>query len=82
MEARIVLHDFITEHREEIITRCIAKVATRTVPPLTAATINNGVPMFLDELVEPAAQWIQIRASGYVRPGPGLAFSRVGGRDE
>ena len=52
MEARIVLHEFITEHREEIITRCIAKVATRTIPPLTAATINNGVPMFLDELVE------------------------------
>jgi signal transduction histidine kinase len=47
-----VLHEFITKHREEIIRRCIAKVATRTIPPLTAATINNGVPVFLDQLVE------------------------------
>ena len=47
-----MLHEFITEHREAIISRCIAKVATRTIPPPTPAAVNHGVPVFLDELVE------------------------------
>jgi hypothetical protein len=45
-----VLHDFITENRDEIITRCRAKVATRSVPPPTNAEIDHGVPVFLDQL--------------------------------
>ena len=47
-----MLHEFITDHREEIIGRCIDKVATRTIPPPATATINHGVPVFLDQLVE------------------------------
>src|SRR5258708_6954717 len=46
-----MLHEFITLHREEIITRCRAKVASRSVPPPTTAEIDHGVPMFLDQLV-------------------------------
>jgi hypothetical protein len=47
-----MLHDFITEHREEIISLCIDKVATRTTPPPTAVASNHGVPVFLDQLIE------------------------------
>jgi hypothetical protein len=47
-----VLHEFITVHREEIIRRCRAKVAKRSTPPPTAAEIDHGVPLFLDQLVE------------------------------
>lgn len=47
-----MLHEFITQNREDIITRCRAKVATRSMPPPSEAEINHGVPLFLDQLVE------------------------------
>ena len=46
-----MLYEFIQIHREEIIKRCRAKVATRSVPAPTAAEIDHGVPLFLDQLV-------------------------------
>jgi signal transduction histidine kinase len=46
-----MLFEFIQTHRDEIIKRCRAKVATRSVPPPTAAEIDHGVPLFLDQLV-------------------------------
>jgi signal transduction histidine kinase len=45
-----VLHEFIAVNREEIIRRCRAKVASRSVPPPSEAEIDHGVPMFLDQL--------------------------------
>jgi signal transduction histidine kinase len=45
-----VLHEFLAAHRDEIIRRCRAKVATRSVPPPTEAEMNHGVPVFLDQL--------------------------------
>jgi signal transduction histidine kinase len=48
----IMLHEFIAANREEIIRRCRAKVATRTVPSPSEAEIDHGVPLFLDELVD------------------------------
>ena len=47
-----MLHEFIAVNREEIIRRCRAKVATRSVPPPTDAEIDHGVPLFLDQLVD------------------------------
>jgi signal transduction histidine kinase len=47
-----MLFEFITLNRDEIITRCRAKVATRSIPPPSEAEINHGVPLFLDQLVE------------------------------
>jgi hypothetical protein len=46
-----MLHEFIAVNREEIIRRCRAKVARRSVPPPTEAEIDHGVPVFLDQLV-------------------------------
>jgi hypothetical protein len=46
-----MLHEFITLNRDEIILRCRAKVATRSVPPPTEVELNHGVPLFLDQLV-------------------------------
>jgi signal transduction histidine kinase len=45
-----MLHEFIAVNRDEIIRRCRAKVSTRSVPPPTEAEIENGVPVFLDQL--------------------------------
>src|SRR6476619_292824 len=45
-----MLHEFIEVNRDEIITRCRAKVARRSLPPPTKAEIDHGVPVFLDQL--------------------------------
>ena len=47
-----MLQEFIELNRDEIIRRCRAKVATRSMPPPTAAEIDHGVPLFLDQLVD------------------------------
>jgi signal transduction histidine kinase len=46
-----MLHEFIAANRDEIITRCRAKVAGRSIPKSTAAEIDHGVPVFLEQLV-------------------------------
>ncbi len=47
-----MLYEFIAVNRDEIIRRCRAKVASRTVPAPTKAEIDHGVPVFLDQLGE------------------------------
>lgn len=47
-----MLHEFIDTYRDEIIGRCRAKVAARSMPPPTEAEIDHGVPVFLDQLGE------------------------------
>lgn len=47
-----MLQDFVSANRDEIILRCRAKVATRLDPPPTAAEVDHGVPLFLDQLVD------------------------------
>ncbi len=44
------LDSFIAAHRAEIIARCRAKVATRSLPVPTDAETEHGVPVFLDQL--------------------------------
>jgi signal transduction histidine kinase len=43
---------FIAANRGEIITRCRAKVATRSLPSPIEAEIDHGVPLFLDQLMD------------------------------
>ncbi len=47
-----MLQEFIALYRDEIISRCRARVAKRVIPPPSDAEINHGVPLFLDQLVE------------------------------
>jgi signal transduction histidine kinase len=49
---RPMLHEFVAEHREELIRRCREKVALRSIPPPTSSEIEFGVPRFLDQLVD------------------------------
>ena len=44
-----MLHEFIAVNRDEIIRRCRAKVAARSMAPPTTE-IDHGVPVFLDQL--------------------------------
>jgi signal transduction histidine kinase len=52
VEGAVLLHEFLTLHRDEIIARTRAKVATRRAPRPTAAELEHGVPLFLAQLVE------------------------------
>jgi len=47
-----MLHEFVSLNRKEILRRCRARVATRSVPPPTKAEIDRGVPQFLDQLID------------------------------
>lgn len=47
-----MLYEFIALNRETIISRCRAKVAARTIPPPSDTEINQGIPLFLDQLVD------------------------------
>lgn len=45
-----MLHEFIGLYRDEIIRRCRAKLAARSIPLPTEAEIDHGVPLFLEQL--------------------------------
>jgi hypothetical protein len=47
-----MLHDFVTSNRQELITRCRAKMAIRFTPTGAPAVVDHGVPLFLQQLVE------------------------------
>lgn len=47
-----MLHEFVAEHREEIIHRCREKVKVRSIPPPSSSELEFGVPHFLDQLVD------------------------------
>jgi hypothetical protein len=51
-----VLHEFLTSNRQLLISRCREKVAKRFEPTEAAATIDHGVPLFLQQLVETLRQ--------------------------
>jgi hypothetical protein len=47
-----MLHEFLTLNRDLLITRCKEKVAKRFEPSAAPGTIDHGVPLFLQQLVE------------------------------
>ena len=51
-----MLHDFLTNHRQELIRRCIGKAAkrdkARVVPLNVLSEPDHGVPLFLEQLVD------------------------------
>ena len=47
-----MLGDFIKKNRTEIIERARARVALRSAPTPTDAELNEGLPLFLDQLID------------------------------
>lgn len=47
-----MLHQFVTENRQLLIARCREKVAKRFEPTEAASSVENGVPLFLEQLAE------------------------------
>src|ERR1700722_4109499 len=47
-----MLHEFLTTNRQILISRCSEKAAKRFEPHEAKATIDHGVPLFIQQLVE------------------------------
>ena len=47
-----MLHEFIQKNKDNLIDRCRAKVAERPSPPVTAAELEYGVPLILEQLID------------------------------
>jgi len=48
----MMLHQFLTSNRDLLISRCRAKVDKRFEPTETAPSVDHGVPLFLQQLVD------------------------------
>jgi signal transduction histidine kinase len=46
-----MMHDFLSNNRKDLIERCRAKVARRPARQATSEQLQNGVPLFLDQLI-------------------------------
>lgn len=79
-----MLHDFLTDHRADLIDRCRTKVARRSAGSTNGHETTHGIPMFLDQLittlrVEQSEQPLLSRAvSGPSGGGARPAFSEMG----
>ena len=50
-----IVHNFLTNNRDELIARCKLKVAQRPRRVATEGQLANGVPLFLDQLTKTLA---------------------------
>jgi len=48
----VVLHEFLTANRPELINRCRLKVTKRVAPEIRAVELDYGIPSFLDQLIK------------------------------
>lgn len=46
-----MLHEFLSNNRDELTTRCRVKVGNRPGRSATEAQLHNGIPLFLDQLI-------------------------------
>jgi signal transduction histidine kinase len=46
-----VLHEFLSSHRAAIVERTRSKIALRLAPRATEEELENGIPLFLDQLI-------------------------------
>jgi signal transduction histidine kinase len=69
-----MLHEFLTEHRQILITRCKEKVARRSAPGAPGAEQQHGIPVFLEQLIhtleleESAGPAASLKVSGPAEP--------------
>ena len=47
-----MLHQFLSSHREELISRCRVKVAQRQTPRATGRELDYGISVFLTQVTE------------------------------
>lgn len=50
-----MLYEFLTENRSELVARCAARVEQRHAPKVSNTKLHQGVPIFIDQLIETLA---------------------------
>ncbi|WP_229423103.1 sensor histidine kinase [Telluria aromaticivorans] len=70
-----MMHDFLANNADDLIDRCVAKVAKRPKRHATATQLRNGIPMFLSQLTR------TLEAEQVEGAGAGLAISGASGGD-
>ncbi|PYO91537.1 MAG: histidine kinase [Gemmatimonadetes bacterium] len=70
-----MLHEFLTENRDTLVARCVAKVAKRPAPAATVAEMSHGIPLFLAQITEMLRSEA---ASGAVDPGKTRTATEMG----
>ena len=78
-----MMHDFLQENRGELISRCKTKVMQRTKRLATAEQLENGVPLFLAQLIrtlraEKAGEAVEGERISGPSGGDSRALSEVG----
>jgi hypothetical protein len=78
-----MLREFLAGNRSELIERCKRKVASRRAPGTSDATLEHGIPHFLDQLIktlaiERSADPLRSRDVSGPSGGEGSAFSELG----
>ncbi|WP_345816878.1 HAMP domain-containing sensor histidine kinase (plasmid) [Paraburkholderia sp. PREW-6R] len=68
-----MMHDFLANNRDELVRRCRAKVAGRPGRSATVEQLENGVPLFLEQLIR------VLRAEQSSDPMDGLRISGPAG---
>lgn len=46
-----MMHDFLSNNRDELTQRCRTKVGARTGRSASEAQLTEGIPLFLDQLI-------------------------------
>lgn len=70
-----MLHEFLTSHRNELIERCKNMAGARFEPALSTATIDHGVPLFLQQLTD----ILRMEQHSDERPPQGKSSTLLGG---
>lgn len=47
-----MFHEFLAAHRDLILERARARIASREAPVATTAELEHGLPVFMDQLVD------------------------------
>src|SRR5678816_3578955 len=70
-----MLYEFLNSNREELVSRCKAKVDQRHILHETPGEINYGIPIFLTQLVE----ILRKENSGITSSGSAMEIARTAG---
>jgi signal transduction histidine kinase len=73
----LMLHDFVTTHRESIISRTREKVSQRPWPQAPPDTFENGAPLFLTQLSDTLLG--EAAAVSFAQEAIGVSATRHGG---
>ena len=71
-----MLHNFLFNNRDELIARCVDKVAQRPQRNASEKQLHTGIPIFIDQLIE------TLQAEQEGKPNSGLRISGAAGGDQ